>query len=286
MKVLPNTLLNISATLALLSMLPAHCSAEPRIILRDEVTVTGSRISLVDLLPADSPARLQQIAAAVSFGGAPLSGSTRVVLQKEVQSRLTESGVPLEQFQIPPQIVLHRGGFSVSPENVRGSILRFLQEKGWPGTGLPDKFSAQLAAGTTAAEPDPELEVTGMDWDERAHRLQIRLRCRTRASCASFLVEAPVQGPMVHIWQERLRGQRRSLQGHAQSAPKNVVGPILVQAGKSAMLTMESAGMRIVLPVVCLQRGGLAQRINVRDPETRKILQAEVVGVGRLQTTF
>jgi flagella basal body P-ring formation protein FlgA len=44
--------------------------------------------------------------------------------------------------------------------------------------------------------------------------------------------------------------------------------------------------MRIVLPVVCLQRGSFAQRINVRDPETRKILQAEVVGVGRLQTTF
>jgi len=52
------------------------------------------------------------------------------------------------------------------------------------------------------------------------------------------------------------------------------------------VLVLQGAGMRITVPVICLQRGSLNQQVSVRNVLTRKILQAKVVGPGHLWSAF
>jgi flagella basal body P-ring formation protein FlgA len=58
---------------------------------------------------------------------------------------------------------------------------------------------------------------------------------------------------------------------------------VLVMAGKPAKLVVETATLRMTALVTPLQSGVKGQIIRVRNPDTQRVLEAEVVGVGLLQ---
>jgi hypothetical protein len=58
---------------------------------------------------------------------------------------------------------------------------------------------------------------------------------------------------------------------------------VLVAAGKPAKLVVETATLRLTALVTPLQSGVKGQIIRVRNQDTQRVLQAEVVGVGLVQ---
>lgn len=62
--------------------------------------------------------------------------------------------------------------------------------------------------------------------------------------------------------------------------------PALAKPGKPATLIMLGQNVRITTTVVPLQPGSKGQSILVRDPATARVMRAEVVDEGLLQTSF
>jgi flagella basal body P-ring formation protein FlgA len=57
----------------------------------------------------------------------------------------------------------------------------------------------------------------------------------------------------------------------------------LIKPGQTATLTWEQSGIRVVLPVTCLDGGGLGQLVRIRFKNGAQTLRAEVVGAGSLR---
>jgi hypothetical protein len=280
----------------------APCAAAP-VTLRSEVEVSGAKISLADLLPSGSERISSLDPRTIFFGDAPQPGKTRVLSVSEVRARLAECKVPASSLVVSGSIHVRRAGYALSLDTVRDRIAAFLKEERSANNGSseapenalkqnssPRLSNLQIPAGLMAREKDPQLEVTSIRRDAFSHDLLIHLRCRRRAVCGSFLVLA---SPALGLREFSLRNFSDSILASRWEASRKAVSrrsrssaPVLVQPGKSAMLVLQGQGMRITLPVICLQRGSLAQQVAVRDSQTRTILQAKVVGPGQLQSAF
>jgi hypothetical protein len=62
--------------------------------------------------------------------------------------------------------------------------------------------------------------------------------------------------------------------------------PVLVKPGRPATLVMLGQNVRITTTVIPLQPGIKGQSILVRDPDTARVMTAEVVDAGLLRTSF
>jgi len=60
----------------------------------------------------------------------------------------------------------------------------------------------------------------------------------------------------------------------------------LVAPGETATLTWDQGGIRVVLPVTCLDAGAMGQFVRVRLKNATRILRAEVVGAGTLRASL
>jgi flagella basal body P-ring formation protein FlgA len=59
-----------------------------------------------------------------------------------------------------------------------------------------------------------------------------------------------------------------------------------VQRGQTAMLTWEQGGIRVVLPVTCLEAGAAGQFVLVRFQNAPRTVRAEVVGAGEVRVSL
>jgi flagella basal body P-ring formation protein FlgA len=60
----------------------------------------------------------------------------------------------------------------------------------------------------------------------------------------------------------------------------------LVKPGQIVTLTWDQRGIRIVLPVTCLDAGGMGQFVRVRLQNAPRVLRAEVVGQAMLRASL
>ena len=164
--------------------------------------------------------------------------------------------------------------------SVRTAIADFLHTHGW--RALPETAHLAWENSLAARKPEVELQVSDVAWDTRQQAAQFRLRCRQRSGCVDFLVHIALPPPVAEDWQKRLGPPASS---HL-SAGLNVSGPLLAQRGKPATLVLEGGGMRISLPVICTEPGGLNQRIRVIDGHSHRVFYADVVGESLLRAAL
>lgn len=127
----------------------------------------------------------------------------------------------------------------------------------------PDQME-QLSS-VTAAVPNPRLKVVSVDvLDGDADK--VRLQCEQPNTCLPFFV-------LLH-WGQPGRQSGRTTQPTLQ--PEN----ILVRSGKAIILVIEGDFLRMTLPVMCLQNGGLGQLVRVLNKETKRTYMAKVTGLG------
>jgi len=147
------------------------------------------------------------------------------------------------------------------------------------------------------------LELAKLFWDPALRNWEYSMRCVHPRDCVPFLVRARARVAR-GAYTVPLRVTSRSTI-HGPHAPPSLPlshsfqslpgpGPAATLAGKQAMvrpgetvtLTWEEEGIRLVLPVICLDRGGLGHSVRVRMKTGGRVLRAEVVGEGKLRAAL
>jgi len=139
----------------------------------------------------------------------------------------------------------------------------------------PDQME-QLSS-VTAAEPKSRLKVVSVEvLDGESDK--VRLQCEQPNTCLPFYVLLHWGRP--GVGQSTLPGRQNARQDGRTTQPTLQPKDILVRSGKAAVLVFEADFLRMTLPVMCLQNGGLGQQVRVLNKETKRTYLARVTGQG------
>jgi hypothetical protein len=263
---------------------PAQSAAQTAcagVSVRASVEAAREDLTLADFLPSDACPRMRQAAAQLSMGKAPRAGAVRVVEGQQVRALLagmvnnnagSTAGMQIPD-RIPDRIMVRRAGATKSC----GEIADFLAGA---APSQDDRLSSRLwrnnleCGAIQGIAEEAELELIKSDWDTGLRRWEFLLHCVRPEDCVPFMVSA--RDP------EKLQ---RNV--HAMSSTESSAGgasfALLVKPGETAMLTWDQGGIRVTLPVTCLDAGALGQYVRVRLKSAQQILRAEVVGNGAVQ---
>jgi Chaperone for flagella basal body P-ring formation len=298
MKRVATLLLTITGMLAAVAL---RCVAESvcsELVVQSRVEAAKGDLNLADLLSHGTCSRFQQAASQVSLGAAPQAGNVRVLGGRQVRQLVAgleegESKIrgTTVRMKIPERIVVERAGRMKSCAEIAKFVASKVSQQN--AGGVPRRWQNDLnCAGASAIPMEASLELTKTVWNQALQRHEFDLRCVPAADCVPFLVWA-------HEPKSTLDAASRFsnsylptiLQPSSRSypqlanAPKAAAGTDerLVKPGQTATLEWEQAGIRVVLPVTCLDAGGMGQFVRVRFKNATGILRAEVMGEGRLR---
>ena len=245
--------------------------AQPPTRLQEQVTVAADTIHLSDLLPADAPAVLRNLATVISLGHAPNAGSARIFSLDQIkQIALLHTGLA-QQLLIPAQVVATRKTVPIPPATLQMAIASALRARGWTENWLPTELQIPQEARSSGT---PSLTVRNLTWDPRQLCLNIKFHCApAKNGCGDFLVRAfAPQHPS-----SRLEGvlRRPEIIGAVHPA-------IDVKSGQTAILTLRSGSMVLHFPVICLQRGKIGDTIRARDPTSHRVFRGAIESAGKL----
>lgn len=288
---------SLVSTLVFLLLLswPLHGALLPNLRALSRAAAEGPVLRLSDLLPASAALKMRLAAENIALGPSPKLGSARILGRSEIYARLRDFPQLLGAISFPAQILVERKSVPVSPEQVHHAVAVFANAHGWQ---LPSEQTLliEVPSGARALNGSPALEILSLRWDTRRQAVQARLRCREESQCSPFFAWICVPREMVSLWGQHLGIFQDSLLPTSANSETNKVrdgptarkprGTALVQAGSRAIVVMRTANIRITVPVICLQRGALAQYIRVRPVKGQKVFDAEVTGAGLLQASF
>ena len=249
---------------------------------RASVDAAREDLTLADFLSSETCPRTRQAAAQVSMGKAPRAGAVRAIEGQQMRALLaglvSDNAGSTASMQIPDRIpdriMVRRAGATKSCVEIADFL----------GTAASqdDRLSSRLwrnnleCGAIQGIAEDAELELIKSAWDAGLRRWEFLLHCVRPEECVPFMVSArdPGQGSSPYAASSAESSTRvQSAAGFA----------LLVRPGETAMLTWDQAGIRVTLPVTCLDAGGLGQYVRVRLKSTPQILRAEVVGNGTVQ---
>ncbi len=290
MKLLPIVALFTGLHLAVLG-----CGAQTpcRVGIEEKVEVIGPALRLADVLSPDTCPDVISAAARMSLGAVPADGSVRVLRGTDVTSwlqailgRLTirVNGPRVEQ--IPERIVVRLAGFYDSCGDIRQNLL---SEQGSASLGKFDATSTR--DGTSQKIPDrtdcglsgvistnASFELDRKVWDPALRSWIFFARCRNPRACVPFIVRVQSEGPQVGEHSPYFLNTQRNeklLQPlrHAELAkPK----PIM-RRGQVSVLLWEQDGIRLTVPVVCLENGGKGEMVHTRVLSSGRVVRAIVL---------
>ena len=285
----PRRIIIAVVVLTLAARAPSASAAAPACatpVVRSELEISGRELSLADLLAPGACPALLLAARQVRLGAAPLVGSARVFEGSQVRALFQKVGVqriegtqpsgslsgsPSESWTIPERITVRRAGPRASCADLAGRILRTLPSR--PAEGLSART---VDCGAAARIPsDARLELSRPLWNPGVVAWEIAARCERPAVCVPFLV--------------RVRENRHNLAA-AGSSPTSPGGasqaadePPLVLRGQTATLVWDQDGIRLLVPVLCLDPGSLGRPVRARILPGGRIIRAIVVSAGRLR---
>jgi hypothetical protein len=248
---------------------------------RASVEAAREDLTLADFLPSDACPRMHHAAAQVSMGKAPRAGAVRVIEGQQIRALLgglvsyNAGSAAIMQIpdRIPDRITVRRAGATKSCVEVADFLAGAAPSQDERLSSSLWRHNLECGAIQGIAE-EAELELIKSDWDAGLRRWEFLLHCVRPEDCVPFMVSA--RDP------EKLQGN-----AHAASSVESSAGgasfALLVKPGETAMLIWDQGGIRVTLPVTCLDAGGLGQYVRVRLKSTPQILRAEVVGARAVQ---
>ena len=264
---------------------PLNCRAESECApasVRSSVEVEGEQLTLAELLEPDTCSWWRGLATRMSLGAVPRAGSERVFEGREIrrllstlENRISSSAgggrrVPeqvVPEHIVPERIVVRRAGLS----KTCADIAEFVRS---------ESPSLLNCAAAPSVPKDAPLELLRTSWNSPLQRTEYALRCVRADDCVPFLVWA---------------GERKTSAILATTAVSKPPDPSnanegrmarLVKPGQTAILSWEHAGIRVVLPVTCLEAGGFGQFVRVRFQNASRTLRAVVVGAAMLRANL
>jgi hypothetical protein len=279
--------LALALTIGNLAGAPLACHAEQscQLTIAADVRVESESLTLADLLDPGACPQLHDAAQQFSLGKAPNAGSVRVLEGAQIRGLLARLNhrrrTPAGRWQIPDRIVVRRAGITKSCAAIAAFLAETISvqnaatasENHPVNRSVPD-LDCAAAHGVPAGAA---LELSKKAWNVSLQRWDFSLRCVKTRECVPFLVWARADG-----FDPALASVRPN-KGTTRNA-ENVTR--LVRAGQTATLTWDQSGIRVILPVTCLDAGGMGQVVRVRFKNAERILRAEVVGAGALRVSL
>jgi Chaperone for flagella basal body P-ring formation len=139
--------------------------------------------------------------------------------------------------------------------------------------------------------PGIPLELRKIFYDRALHSWEFLLRCVRTSDCVPFLVRwpqpadqspprDPVALPRVSAPVSRIAPRT------APAIGPRVAERFLLHPGETVTLVWDRDGIRVVLPVVCLDRGNVGDSIRVRIKSGDRVLRAEIVNESLLRASL
>jgi hypothetical protein len=200
------------------------------------------------------------------LGNAPLPASLRVVSKGQIAAPLREFPSTLEQLQIPERVIVTRHQRRLSSAEIRTAIETSMAREELPGLRRLNLNGLDLQAPVFVTKPDPGLEVKRLEADRVERKTRLLLWTSKEPQVLPFYVT--VEGLLD-------TGER--------TQPATSLPIVLVAPGKLAKLVVETPTLRMTALVTPLEPGVKGQIIRVRNPDTQRVLKAEVVGRGLLE---
>jgi hypothetical protein len=279
-----------------------------------KVEVQAGSFSLADLLGPDACQDLRQAAAQKNLGMTPLRGSVRVLDGKEMSallqslmgedsksddSKSDNSKTSKPSNRVPERIVVRRASAPLGcPEiaaAVAAAVKRRLQRAGERDTRseadkavLKSLAADNLDCSAAANLPrTASLEVTNVSWDRALHGWEFSLRCRPAAECVPFMVRERAGEGRIDARSPAFGRRDPFSYGPLISEVRAISSKTsLVKVGQAAVLIWEDKGIRVTLPVICLQSGGKGEFVRARLKDSERIMRAEVVSIGTLRAAL
>jgi hypothetical protein len=277
------------ATIALCGSLVRQCAADgcPRVGLAASVLVAHSELTLADLLADGTCARVRRAASEISLGQAPRAGRTRALHGQEIrgliEALLQRIAVASEVAgQIPDRVMVRRAGAMKSCAEMAKFVFGV---SSWPASAGGGTFSDMEldCAGSQSIPEDAEIELVRSSWNRALRRWEFALRCARPEDCVPFLLWTRGEGSLRAEPTGDAFASAIPL-GHESHADQSRA--VLVKPGETVMLRWDQGGIRVALPVTCLEGGGLGDRVRVRLKNATRILPAEVLRDGTLQASL
>jgi len=274
------------------------------------VEVGDGRLSLADLLAADSCPSLRRAALRVPLGHAPRLGSIRVFEGEQVRQlvrelALGEAGSARPSVAVPARVTVRQAGMRASC----GEIAEFLsgafsppQPAGksglvWPaGLAAEDLLTGLDCGGAGSLAQAALLELSKVSWKPAQSMWEFLLRCVRPEDCVPFLVRS--RGRLdsttaASLWFGEATGPPSNPGARSQflaqrpqlRANRPDPRPILVRPGQTSTLLWEQSGIRISLEATCLDAGSAGDQVRVRTRGGNRILHAEVGSDGTMRIT-
>jgi hypothetical protein len=252
------------------------------------------------------------------LGDAPLPASQRVISRGQIEQQLREFPSTLKRLEIPDRVIVTRKRRRLSSGEILTAIETFMAREDLHALRIPNLTGLNLQAPVFVTKPDPGLEVRGVESDRVQRKTRFLLWASKEpqmlpfyvtveglpetADCASSCKARTSEGPIPtdsHLGRHstvgnlayppglldasspRVTAHKGESTQQATSSPR-----VLVAAGKPAKLVVETATLRLTALVTPLQSGVKGQLIRVRNQDTHRVLEAEVVGVDLLQAAL
>lgn len=274
------------------------------------IEVGASDFSLADLLSPDTCAEILRAASTVHLGKAPLLGSARVFDGGTLRRLLLDLAANNENhetehfgLEVPERVTVKRAGPRMSCPQLASALSEAAPTPASSGpvdiAAVHKSWAATVAAqsldcGPTDRVPrDARLELRKISWNPALLSWEFSLRCIDAKDCVPFLVRTT--GPKTSPAAFRIAPQKHTPVAPSDRAARLSIAPaaeiqpalenveIVVRPGQPVTLVWEQAGIRMVLPVICLDRGGLGASVRARVKNSRRVLRAQVISAGVLR---
>ncbi len=199
--------------------------------------------------------------------------------------------------KFPERIVVRREGAAKSCAEIERFIRASNSAAGVFARGGDSREGAQEELNCAAAHAVPanaDIALGKTAWNPALKRWEFALRCVHSAECVPFLVWArgtePRTGAGTGTRAEHPKGNaarsNAKLARTPNTARQDASRTPVVKRGETAMLTWEQGGIRVVLPVICLEAGAAGQFVLVRLQNAPRTMRAEVMSAGEVRVSL
>jgi hypothetical protein len=240
----------------------ARCSA---LTVPAQAEIATNELTLADLLSPGACPDWYEAAGRLHLGRAPLVGGIRVLEGSAIRALVQRvlGNIAARAATIPERVTVRRGGASASCSQ----IVQRLAADGILPTGKALGSLLDMECGAIASVPArAPLAVSRTAWDVGTNRWNVSVRCVHAADCVPFLLRVSGEAPR----------NASVLRGQADSSRRTPEPPV-VWPGHQATLSWDQSGIRLAVPVVCLDAGRTGQRIRVRILGKERTIEATVV---------
>lgn len=245
---------------------PSLAEHDCRVTVPPEVAISGGEFSLADLLPPDACPALRLATAQIRLGRTPRAGSLRVFTGGELRMRLEKmqrGGSELRRMivQVPDRVVVRSAGPRLSCAEIGSGLFGFSGfSSAAPVCGAGDRVPA-----------DATFEAIRRIWDPAHASWNVTARCRRPADCVPFLLQIPEPAA------SELGFSQPTMKLTDFAARPRYLEHAIIRPGQNARLLWEQNGVRLTIPVVCLDAGGTGEIVRARLRQSSRVLRAEVI---------